>query len=70
MKIAIDSDHAGFRYKEKIKELLQSLGHQVTDLGTHSEEPMDYPLYIRPAAESRRARRIRARGRARRLRER
>jgi len=51
MKIAIGSDHAGFRYKEKIKELLQSLGHDVTDFGTHSEEPVDYPLFIRPVAE-------------------
>ncbi len=52
MKIAIGSDHAGFRYKEAIKELLQSLGHNVTDFGTHSEEPVDYPLFIRPVAEA------------------
>lgn len=52
MKIAIGSDHAGFRYKEKIKELLQSLGHAITDFGTHSEEPVDYPLFIRPVAEA------------------
>ena len=52
MKIAIGSDHAGFRYKEVIKELLQSLGHNVTDYGTHSEEPVDYPLFIRPVAEA------------------
>ena len=52
MKIAIGSDHAGFRYKENIKELLQSLGHDVTDFGTHSEEPVDYPLFIRPVAEA------------------
>ena len=51
MKIAIGSDHAGFRYKERIKELLQRLGHDVTDFGTHSEEPVDYPLFIRPVAE-------------------
>src|SRR5882762_5297063 len=52
MKIAIGSDHAGFKYKEKIKELLQSLGHIVTDFGTHSEEPVDYPVFIRPTAEA------------------
>ena len=52
VKIAIGSDHAGFRYKEKIKELLQSLGHEVTDFGTHSEELVDYPLFIRPVAEA------------------
>jgi len=52
MKIAIGSDHAGFRYKETIKELLADLGHVVTDFGTHSEESVDYPLFIRPVAEA------------------
>jgi ribose 5-phosphate isomerase B len=52
MKISLGSDHAGFRYKEKVKELLGSLGHEVTDFGTFSEEPVDYPLFIRPAAEA------------------
>lgn len=52
MKIALGSDHAGFRYKEKIEQLLISLGHDVTDFGTHSEEPVDYPLFIRPVAEA------------------
>jgi ribose 5-phosphate isomerase B len=52
MKIAIGSDHAGFRYKEKIRPFLVGLGHSVTDFGTHSEEPVDYPLFIRPVAES------------------
>ncbi len=50
MKIAIGSDHAGFLYKEKIKLLLSSLGHEVKDFGTNSEEPVDYPLFIRPVA--------------------
>jgi len=52
MKIAIGSDHAGFRYKEKIKEFLLELGHDVNDFGTFSEEPVDYPLFIRPVAEA------------------
>ena len=52
MKIAIGSDHAGYRYKEKIKQLLGELGHEVTDFGTDSEESVDYPLFIRPVAES------------------
>jgi len=52
MKIALGSDHAGFRYKEKIKELLISLGHEVKDFGTSSEAPVDYPKFIRPAAEA------------------
>ena len=50
MKIAIGSDHAGFDYKEKIKTLLVQLGHDVKDFGTHSNEPVDYPVYIRPVA--------------------
>ena len=52
MKISLGSDHAGFRYKEKVKELLGSLGHQVKDFGTFNEEPVDYPVFIRPAAEA------------------
>jgi ribose 5-phosphate isomerase B len=52
MKIAIGSDHAGFRYKEKIKEFLQERAHEVIDFGTFSEEPVDYPLFIRPVAEA------------------
>src|SRR6266511_2251496 len=52
MKIAVASDHAGFGYKEKIKQLLTALGHEVTDFGTYSEEPVDYPLFIRPVAEA------------------
>src|SRR5207247_7140984 len=52
MKISLGTDHAGFRYKEKAKELLRSLGHEVKDFGTYSEEPVDYPDFIRPAAEA------------------
>jgi ribose 5-phosphate isomerase B len=52
MKIAIGSDHAGFAYKEQIKTLLQSLGHEVRDFGTNSDAPVDYPVFIRPAAEA------------------
>lgn len=52
MKIGIGSDHAGFLYKELIKEHLATLGHEVEDFGTHSEEPVDYPLFIRPVAEA------------------
>ena len=50
MKIAIGSDHAGFRYKQRIIQHLAELGHQVRDLGTDSEESCDYPLFIRPVA--------------------
>jgi len=52
MKIAIGSDHAGFRYKERIRVFLEELGHTVTDFGTHSDEPVDYPVYIAPVASA------------------
>ena len=52
MKIAIGSDHAGFIYKERIRDFLEKCGHSVTDFGTHSEELVDYPLFIRPVAEA------------------
>jgi ribose 5-phosphate isomerase B len=52
MKIAIGSDHAGFLYKEKIRAFLEQLGQNVTDFGTDSEAPVDYPLFIRPVAEA------------------
>jgi ribose 5-phosphate isomerase B len=52
VKIAIGSDHAGFRYKERLKASLGALGHELTDFGTHSTEPVDYPLVIRPLAEA------------------
>jgi ribose 5-phosphate isomerase B len=52
MKIAIGSDHAGFDYKERIKALLSSLGHEITDFGTDSDDPVDYPVFIRPVAEA------------------
>jgi ribose 5-phosphate isomerase B len=52
MKIAIGSDHAGYQYKERIRQFLAELGHEVRDFGTFSDEPTDYPLFIRPAAEA------------------
>jgi ribose 5-phosphate isomerase B len=53
MKISLGSDHAGFKLKEKVKALLGQLGHEVKDVGTSAAEPpVDYPLFIRPAAEA------------------
>jgi ribose 5-phosphate isomerase B len=52
MKISLGTDHAGFLYKEKVKQLLTSLGHEARDFGTFNEDPVDYPLFIRPAAEA------------------
>ncbi len=52
MKIAIGSDHAGFEYKENIRDWLRARGHEVKDFGTNSDAPVDYPLFIRPVAEA------------------
>jgi ribose 5-phosphate isomerase B len=52
MKIAIASDHAGFRYKTMLSRYLADAGHEVVDFGTYSDEPADYPDYVRPAAEA------------------
>ncbi|MCP4201919.1 MAG: ribose 5-phosphate isomerase B [bacterium] len=50
MKIALASDHAGFEYKRKLAVLLSERGHEVVDFGTDSEESVDYPRFIMPAA--------------------
>ena len=52
MMIALGADHAGFEYKEKIKELLKSLGLQFQDFGTQSNESTDYPDYAHNVAEA------------------
>jgi ribose 5-phosphate isomerase B len=52
MKISLGTDHAGFRYKEKVKAFLTELGHEAKDFGTFNEESVDYPVFIRPAAEA------------------
>ena len=51
-KIAIGSDHAGFKYKEAIKAMLLAEGHTVRDFGAYSTAPCDYPDFVRPAAEA------------------
>jgi ribose 5-phosphate isomerase B len=50
MRIAIGSDHAGIRYKAILVEWLRRQGHSVTDFGTDSPDPVDYPLIVRPLA--------------------
>src|SRR5438552_18858671 len=53
MKISLGSDHAGFKLKERVKALLGELGHEVKDVGTFAaDQPVDYPVFIRPAAEA------------------
>jgi ribose 5-phosphate isomerase B len=44
-RIAIGSDHAGFQLKQELVEHLKEAGHEVDDLGTHSEDSVDYPEY-------------------------
>ncbi len=50
-KIALGTDHAGFRLKEAIKAHLLSQGYDVKDFGTDSEDSVDYPDFVRPAAQ-------------------
>lgn len=50
LNIAIGGDHAGFILKERIKELLSSAGHQVTDYGPGTDASVDYPDHIHPLA--------------------
>lgn len=50
MKIAIASDHAGFPYKTMIAQYMRERGHEVTDFGTSSAEPVDYPDFVHRAA--------------------
>ncbi|MBO0934567.1 ribose 5-phosphate isomerase B [Fibrella aquatilis] len=52
MTIALGSDHAGFAYKELVKAHLSEGGHTVVDKGTFSTDPVDYPDFIRPAAQA------------------
>lgn len=51
MKIALGTDHAGFQLKETIKAHLEAKGIDVIDFGTDSENSVDYPDFVRPAAE-------------------
>jgi ribose 5-phosphate isomerase B len=43
MKVAVGADHKGFELKQKVKEILARLGHEVVDFGTYSTESVDYP---------------------------
>ena len=52
LKIAIGTDHAGYELKEILKSHLSDRGFEVDDFGTNSAESVDYPDYIRPAAQS------------------
>lgn len=51
MRIALASDHAGYTEKERLKTVLNDLGVEFDDLGTASDESVDYPDYARRVAE-------------------
>lgn len=51
MNVPIASDHAGYPAKEIVKRLLTEMGHEPIDLGTDSEESVDYPDLAVPVAE-------------------
>ena len=51
MRVALASDHAGYAEKERLKDVLADLGVEFDDLGTVSEESVDYPDYARKVAE-------------------
>ena len=50
MRVAVGADHAGFELKRTLRDLIQSLGHEVEDLGTDSAESVDYPDYAAAVA--------------------
>ena len=52
MTIAVGNDHAGTEYKFEIVKLLEDLGHKVINFGTDTNNSMDYPDAIHPAAEA------------------
>src|SRR6187200_2595435 len=52
MRIALASDHAGFDYKQRVAERLVRLGHDVVDFGAVSDQPVDYPDTVMPAARA------------------
>jgi len=52
VRIAVASDHAGYRYKMLIAGHLTAAGHDVVDFGTSSVAPVDYPDFVHPAASA------------------
>lgn len=52
MRVAIGADHAGYRYKEELADHMREAGHEVLDLGTDSEESVDYPDFAHAVARA------------------
>lgn len=51
MKIAIGADHAGYRLKDELVPFIQSLGHEIVDVGCSCEQSVDYPDYALPVCD-------------------
>lgn len=51
-KIAMGSDHAGFKLKEELESALVAKGYDVADMGTHDEGSTDYPDFAHPVARA------------------
>ena len=43
MRVAIGADHKGVEFKSRVREILEQLGHVVTDFGTNTSDSVDYP---------------------------
>lgn len=52
MKIAVGTDHAGYPFKEIVVNVIREQGHEAIDLGTHSQDPVDYPDYAEKVGRS------------------
>lgn len=52
MRIAVGADHAGFDLKQILAKYLRDRGHEVTDLGTNSDQPVDYPDFAEAVSKA------------------
>lgn len=52
MRIVMASDHGGYDLKEELKEYIESMGHEISDVGTYSKESCDYPVFGKKAAKA------------------
>ena len=52
MRIAVGADHAGYPLKVEVVRFLEEQGHEVTDLGTHSTDPVDFPVYAKRVGQA------------------
>lgn len=50
--VALGCDHAGLPLKAVVRQAVESAGHTVVDVGTHTAEPCDYPVFARRVAEA------------------